>query len=160
MPLHDYQCVEDGTLLTDQYRSVEDGAQAHRPLCPTCGNRMAWVPAVGAMDAFEPGGKFSMYDGQNRPVTVESFAQMRALERVSEQQYRNGEGQPLRFRALHQDHSNMLDNTFGEPPEQTPTAAAKRKWGLRGATKQISEATAESRAYGPGVNDSNTSALK
>lgn len=163
MPLHDYGCFVDGTILTDQYRSVEEGAQAHPPLCPVCGNQMAWVPQVGRMDAFEPGQEFTMYDGQNRPVLVESFAQMRQIEQESEQQARNGEGQPIRFRALHQNRSNMQDNTFGEMGGERPTAAGKRKFGLQNAAKPLPteiDGTMPDRAFGPGVDDTNCSALK
>lgn len=160
MPRHDYVCPLDGQRVNDVVRSVRDGAQANPPCCPDCGRPMDWIPGIGAMDAFEPGGEFTMYDGQNRRVTVESFAQMRKLEQQSEQQARNGEGQPLRFRALHQNRSNMLDNTFGNGPAEKPSVSAKRKFGLQGAGARVSEDRAESHAYGPGVNDSNTSALK
>lgn len=111
------------------------------------------------MDAFEPGQEFVMYDGQNRPRLVESFAQMREIERESEQDSKNGLGQPIRFRALHQNKSNMLDNTFGDP-SQPIDADAKRKWGLRGAAKPIAEDLADGRAFGPGVTEANCSALK
>src|SRR6185436_19841507 len=112
--------------------------------------------------AFEPGQEFVTYDGQNRPVLVESTAQMRKIERESEQQARNGEGQPLRFRALHQNRSNLGDNTFGEVPQEKPTAAAKRKFGLQGGAKPIAAdaSGAPDIPYGPGVSDANASALK
>ncbi len=112
------------------------------------------------MDAFEPGSEFQAYDGQNRRVHVESFAQMRKIERESEQQYRNGEGQPMRFRALHQNRGNMLDNTFGEAPNEKPTAASAKRFG--GATRAIAggDGAPPDVAFGPGVSESNASALK
>jgi hypothetical protein len=159
--LHDYRCAECGTVLADQYRSIAEGASSHPPLCPDCGEPMAWIPAIGCMDAFEPGGEFTVYDGQNRPVHVESFAQMRKLERQSEQQYRNGEGQPIRFRALHQHRSNMQENTFGPAPNETPTPAAAQKFGGRQrAIAGGEDGAPPDVAFGPGVNESNASALK
>jgi hypothetical protein len=162
MPLHDYQCPTCGTALVDQYRSVVEGAQARAPLCPDCGDPMAWLPAIGMMDAFEPGQEFVTYDGQNRRIEIESFAQMRQLERDSEQQYRNGEGQPLRFRALHNSRSNRDVNTFGEFPQEKPTDAGKQRFGLgAGATPLVStDGSAPDVAFGPGVHEGNASALK
>ena len=160
MALHDYQCWHDGTVLADQFRPIDEGAQANPPLCPTCGNRMVWIPQISRMDLLSENAKFEMFDGQNRPVKVETFAQMHAIERQSEQDSRNGEGSPLRFRALHQIKGNMQSNTFGDGPPSQLSPEGKKKFGLQGATRQIDVDTAESRAYGPGVNDSNTSALK
>src|SRR4051812_27665987 len=110
MALHDY--VHCGRVLFDVFRSVQEGASARPPACPECGEPMDWIPQVGAMDAFEPNAEFTTVDGQGNSRTIESFAQMRALERESEQQYRNGEGQPLRFRRLHQHRTNREVNTF------------------------------------------------
>ena len=122
---------------------------------------MQWIPNVGMVDAFEPGQSFHVYDGQNNRVEVESFRQMRKLERQSEQQFRNGEGQPMRFRALHQNRSNMQDNTFGKDPSEKPTPEAARRFG--GSMRAIEGGEAGSApdiAFGPGVNESNASALK
>ena len=158
MPLHDFHCKACGYVLADQYRSVEEGAQAHLPACPECHCTMAWVPNVGRMDLLAESAKYLQYDGQNRPQTVDSFPAMRRLEAESDQQARNGEGQPIRFRALHQDRSNMDRNTFGDGPAERPTAEGKSKFGFQGATRRLPgepEVT-----FGPGVNESNTSALK
>lgn len=100
-----------------------------------------------------------MYDGQNRRVKVESFAQMRKLERESEQQYRNGEGQPIRFRAMHQNRSNMLDNTFGKDPSEKPTKEAAERFGGP-ARAMVAGEDGPSVTFGPGVNESNASALE
>ncbi len=161
MALHDYLCP-CGETLRDQYRTIADGGMDTRPLCPKCGNLMDWIPQIGCMDAFEPGQEFVVYDGQNRPRTIESFAQMRALERESEQQARNGEGQPLRFRALHQNRSNMQDNTFGEVPQPKISSSAKHRFGLQGAASALApvDGSAPEATYGPGVSDENASALK
>lgn len=150
MPLHDYHCC--GTVKIDVYRSIQIGAQADPPLCEHCGRPMSWIPDIGTMDAFEPGQEFVTYDGQNNPVKVESFAQMHKLEQESEQQYRNGEGQPIRFRMLHNHRTNRDVNTFGPTPEEKPSAEALRKYAPTRASEDVS--------YGPGVSDANTSALK
>jgi hypothetical protein len=140
---------------------VEEGAQARLPFCPACHCQMQWVPAIGRMDLLNDGSdhaKFIMYDGQNRQVEVGSMRQMHRLEAESEQQARNGEGQPIRFRALHQSKSQMDVNTFGEGPAEKPTEAGKRKFGLGAGTRKLPgepEVT-----FGPGVGEHNTSALK
>lgn len=45
--------------------------------------------------------------------TVSSLHDVQRIERDSEQRYRNGEGEPLRFRAAHQNASNLDVNSFG-----------------------------------------------
>lgn len=147
--------------MVDVYRTIAEGASANPPTCTRCGAATAWIPQIQAMDAFEPGQSFTMYDGQNQRVEVESFAQMRKLERESEQQYRNGEGQPLRFRALHQHRSNMGDNTFGPEPAEHPTREAAQRFG--GSLRQIAGApdgAPPDIPFGPGVSERNASALK
>ena len=158
MALHDYHCAACGFVLADQYRSIEEGAQARLPSCPHCHCTMAWVPNVGRMDLLAESAKFVQYDGKNNPVMVDSFKAMRKLEAESDQQARNGEGQPIRFRALHQDKSNMDRNTFGPDPSERPTEAGKAKFGFRGATKRLPGEPDVT--FGPGVHEGNTSALK
>jgi len=159
---HDYQCFHDGSVLTDIDRPISVGAQADPPLCPECGNRMTWIPAIGMVDLLSDGTdgpKFEMYDGQNQKVVVDSFAKMRKLEHESAVQAANQEGAPLRFRALHQSKSNMDRNTFGDGPAEKPSAEAARRFGLQGATRQHG-GTEPTVTFGPGVSESNTSALK
>jgi hypothetical protein len=163
-PLHDFQCFDDGTLLADQYRSVTEGAQSRPPLCPACGNRMTWRPQA-AFDLRTDGSpafaKFTTYDGHNNPVVVDSLHAVRKLERESEQAYRNGEGQPLVFRAWSQTRGNRLDPTLGEPAAPALSAAGKRKFGLQGGARSIPSGGGEPDIpFGPGINESNASALK
>ena len=154
MAYHDFRCDRCGQVLTDIHVPVAIGARVGAP--EHCGTKMTWIAAAPVMDI---GGvksvsfkAFTTRDGQNRLVRVEAYHQMHRLEQVSEQQARNGEGQPIRFRMLHQDRSNVGVNTFGEVPFEKPSEAALRKF------KPVP--MGEEPGYGPGVGDHNTSALK
>ena len=171
MPNHDFRCPACQTILRDQYRSVEQGGAAHPPRCPRCFVLMQWIIPRPRFDLRSDGEgcsghtfqKFTVRDGQNHPVEIDSLHKLRQIERESEQQYRNGEGQPILFRGFAQDHSNMSTNLFGEPPTEKPTEAGKQKFGLgRGTTAVEGPAGGQEPdfSYGPGVNDTNTSALK
>lgn len=46
-------------------------------------------------------------------VVIDSLHKLRQVERDSEQRYRNGEGEPVRFRLWNQDDSNRDVNSFG-----------------------------------------------
>lgn len=132
------------------------GARAHREPCPRCPDvGMDWIPAIGAVDAKEPFQRFSTFDGQNRPVTISSLRDLRRLERESEQQARNGEGQPLVFRRWSQDTSNADQHTLQgryTGPAETPDPAwlAKQRIGRHGG---------EDAVLGPGVTEATASAL-
>lgn len=132
---------------------------------------MEWVIPSPRMDVRSDGEgrsgatfqKFTCRDGRNQLVEIDSLHKLRQVERESEQLARNGEGQAITFRGFAQEHSNMGVNTHGEPPTDRLDAAAKHKWGLRGATKAVqteADGSDPAFAYGLGVNDSNTSALK
>lgn len=122
---------------------------------------MDWLPAAPAVDLqMTP---ITLHrrqrDGSYREETVSSVAEMRRIERESEQAARNGEGEAIRFRMWSQDRSNGEVNAFGPAPFETPSAAAKAKFGRRGAMKPLAEAEANERALGPGVTEANVSAL-
>ncbi len=153
MPLHDYHCSTCGNVQADVYRSCDEGAQSTPPTC-ACGTRMEWIPAVGSMDAKEPFQQFDTFDGRGQKVHVGSLHQLRQIERDSEQAARNGEGEHLTWRAYSQDRSNRYVNTHGEVPQESPKEEYVRKFG-----KSLRSQVAPEREYGPGVNDSNTSAL-
>lgn len=159
MPLHDFWCQVCGVLQPDVYRSVEEGALSRPPIC--CGQPTSWIPQTTAMDVGGVKGagfkSFTTYDGQNRKVTVNNLRDLRRLESESEKQARDGVGQPLRFRRWSQGDSNGDVNTFADQFKggEQPTAAAKKKFG---STLRKS-AEAPEAGYGPGVNDSNASAL-
>jgi len=154
MALHDFYCDVCSTVVVDVNVPATIGAVAGAP--DHCGHKMQWIPQTRAMDVGGVKGAaftaFDCYDGQNRKVRVENYRQMHKLEQESEQQYRNGEGQPLRFRALHQNRSNMLSNTFGDGGQEKPSASAIRRFAPRPSSSEP--------GFGPGVNESNCSALK
>lgn len=172
MPNHDYRCAACRGILRDQYRSIAQGGKDTAPPCPRCGGLMTWViPRLNTdLKTDGDGGKgfqkFHARDGHNQLVEIDSLHKLRQVERESEQLARNGEGQVIRFRAYEQNHSNMSVNVFGERPADAPdmtlTAAGKQKFGLQGATTLIDASGLEAEpeyTYGPGVNDSNASAL-
>jgi hypothetical protein len=154
---HDFWCQICGQVLVDINVPIAVGATAGAPL--HCGRKMNWIPAVARMDASSGPGfqEFEAHDGQNNKVVVDSLKKLRDIERTSEQQYRNGEGQPLVWRRWSQDSSNRdvhsLDPARFSGGER-PDPAYTKKFGLRrfGATEP-------DHSYGPGVDDSNTSAL-
>lgn len=87
---------------------------------------MRWRVPVVAMDAKEPGSRFTVmrdvYDRNpetgnmerfQRPEVIDSTHTMRRIEQDSEQRFRNGEGEPMRFRALSQNRSNLDSGSFG-----------------------------------------------
>lgn len=164
MPNHDYRCTECGWILRDQYRSIEVGGQGDPPFCYNCETRMDWIPAA-QFDLMSDGTtfpKFTTTDARGNRVEISTLHQVRQIERDSEVAARNGEGQQMVFRAFAQSKGNKLDGTLGSIPEPALTAAAKAKFGLRGGATPIAAGPdgAPDIPYGPGVNDSNASALK
>jgi hypothetical protein len=159
MPLHDfYHC---GQVVADVYRSVEEGACARPPLCPTCQQSMTWLPQTCAMDVGGVKGAafkaFDTTDGRGTPVHIDSLRKLRQVERESETHARNGEGQPMIFRRWAQGDSNKDQPTLSQTyngGEQPSKAAAHRF----GSTLRKS-AEAPDHQFGPGVSESNTSAL-
>lgn len=168
MPLFDFYCGVCGQLTPDIYRPVAIGAQASPP--EHCQRAMVWIPAVGAMDiggvktaSFQG---FTTTDGRGQPVFVDSLHKLRQVEREAEQAHRNGEGQPMVFRRWAQDPSNRDQPTLSKSyyGGEAPTPAAKKRFG---STLRKSGADREGRltnpdldrSFGPGVNESNASAL-
>lgn len=167
MANHDFWCPACGQVVHDVNVPIAIGGPHAIVLCPNgCRRgdpqalpvRMQWIPAIGRMDAGAVKGasfqKFDTYNHRNEKVTIDSVHKLRQVERESEQAARNGEGQPIRFRMWHQDRSNKDVNTFGAYGGETPDPEAVKKFGpaLRSAVEPET-------GYGPGVNDSNTSAL-
>ncbi len=115
MALHDYQCPACGHVLVDYNVPIAIGALKGSPPCPMHEDPyvvMHWIPQVGRMDAYEPFQEYEVYNGRGQKVLVESMAQMRKIERESEQQARNGEGQQMAWRAYSNDVSQTHDHLF------------------------------------------------
>lgn len=155
MALHDFWCQVCGQVLVDVNVPIDLGAIKGAPA--HCGTPTAWIPQVGRMDAYEPFQAFTARDGQNREVVVNSLHKLRQIERQSEQDYRNGEGQPIVWRAYSNDRSNRdrhaLHPTWqgGEAPDPT--------WVRTHAADLRRGADAGDADYGPGVSDATPSAL-
>lgn len=155
MALHDFFCQTCGQVLVDVNVPIAIGAMKGAP--EHCGRPTAWIPQVGRMDAYEPFQEFEARDGQNHLVTIDSLAKLRKIERESEQQFRDGEGQPLVWRRYANDASNKDVHalhprwTGGEQPD--PAFVRKH-----GADLRRGEAVADTE-YGPGVSDATPSAL-
>lgn len=157
MPLHDYFCDRCRRVEVDVYRSVEEGAVASPPVC--CEQPMAWIPGVGRMDAANGPGfvGFDTFNGRNEKVHVSSLKQLREIERQSEIDHKNGEGQPLVFRAFSNTRSQM-DQSALHPHfngGEAPSESAKHRFGST-IRKSVDEPEV---TLGPGVTESTTSAL-
>lgn len=154
MALHDY--THCGKVARDINIPIAIGAVSGAPPCPTCGETMDWIPQVGRMDAYEPFTEFTVKDGRGHDVLVDSLAKLRKVERESETHERNGEGQRMVWRKYSQDPSNVHVHTLGQDPQQAPTKESARRFGP-GIRRQAEEPSV---TFGPGVNESNASALR
>jgi hypothetical protein len=157
MAWHDFWCQLCGQVLVNVDVPAAIGARLGAPL--HCGQPTSWLPAVGRMDASSGPGfeAFDAYDGQNRPVRVDSLKKLRDIERQSEVDARNGLGQPIVWRRFSQDRSNhdvhSLAPTFHQ---ERPDPAYVKKFAP--AIKRDG-AEAPDAAYGPGISDATPSAL-
>lgn len=155
MALHDFYCQDCGQVFTDVNVPAAIGATAGAPL--HCGRPTAWIPQVGRMDAYEPFQEFEARDGQNRPVLVDSLHKLRQVERASEQDYRNGEGQPLVWRSYSNDRSNR--DVHALHPGWSGGEAPDPAWVRRHGDQLKRSAAVADTDYGPGVSDATPSAL-
>lgn len=156
MALHDFECPSCGRIYRDVNVPIEIGAMRGAPPCLNCGVDTEWIPQIGRMDAYEPFHEFTVRDGRNQEVVVDSLAKLRKIERESETAERNGEGQRMVWRKYSQDRSNVHVHTLGKDPQEAPSRAAAAKFGP--AIRRRAEEP--SVTYGPGVNDLNASALR
>lgn len=159
MALHDFVCPRCRWVAVDVNVPISEGALAARVICPDCQITMAWIPQVGRMDASSGPGfeAFETYNSRNEKITISSLKQLRDVERQSEIDYRNGEGQPLVFRMFSNDRSNKDQSALHKHWDggEQPTADAKHTYGST-LQKTVDEPQQE---FGPAVNDSNASAL-
>ena len=172
MAQHDYRCPVCGHVERDIVVPASIGARKGAPLCPKHDTpyedlhpHMEWIPAMRMSLLSDSGkgfSKFTVRDGRDNLVEVDSLHKLRQIERESEIAARNGEGQQMCFRAFSQNQGNRLDGTLGDAPDHRPSAEAKRKFGLRGAARPmaVGESGEPDVTFGPGVNESNASALQ
>lgn len=160
MALHDYRCPGCGFLHVDIYRSITVSARTTAPVCH-CGHQTEWIPQVGRMEAGGGTGGFEPFetqvlqpDGSHKTVTVSTLNDIRRIERETERQQRNGEGQAMVWRDYSQDRNNTHVHTLGTDPSEAPSAAALAKFGpaitRHGETEPVA-------ALGPGVTESMSS---
>lgn len=118
-----FRCPTCGQIDLITYRAADVGSLGWPPRCsgeethPSTPMEMAPQQMLTDLrsdsDSDTAFRKFSIsVDGQR--VEVSSLSQMRTIERESEQRYRNGEGEPIRFRMWNQDRSNKDVNAFGD----------------------------------------------
>jgi hypothetical protein len=161
MPLHDYYDPVCNAVRPNVYVPVAIGATAGAPTCETCGQRLVPIPAAPALHYGDVKGaafhSFDTFDGRGQRVHVDSLQKLRRVEKEAEQAQRNGEGQPMVFRRWSQDCSNN-DQSALHPSlngGEQPTREAAHKFG---STLRKS-ATEPDHSFGPGVSESNASAL-
>lgn len=159
MALHDFLCQPCNYVAVDVNVPIAIGAMQAHVVCPHCKGGMRWIPQVGRMDAANGPGfvAFDTFNGKNEKVHVSSLKQLRAIERQSEVDHKNGEGQPLVFRAFSNTRSQM-DQSALHPSfdgSESPTPEAKRRFG----SSLVKSAEEIDTGYGPGVSDDNASAL-
>lgn len=159
MPVHDYFCVRCGQVLTDVVVPIAIGQAAGAP--EHCGARSSPIPGIGSMDYGAVKGVgfkgFSTTDGRGQPVQVNSLRDLRRLEKESEQMARDGVGQPMVFRRWAQEDTNKDQPTLSKSyyGGDAPDPVAKHRFGS--TLKKSAEAPDSS--FGPGVSESNASAL-
>jgi hypothetical protein len=101
---------------------------------------------------------FETTDGRGNPVLIDSLHKLRQVERQSEQDYRNGEGQPMVWRHYAQEGSNRDQPTLSRSYDGSDVLDPAQKHRF-GSTLQKSSVEPEGRAFGPGVHEGNASAL-
>ena len=149
MPRHDYFCSICGQLFVDVVVPAKLGASAGRPW--HCSHPTSWIPQVQWMDAKEPFQRFTTRDGQNHEVVVDSVHKLREIERQSEQQYRNGEGQPLVWRHYSNDRSNR--DVHALHPNWSAGERPDPAW-VKQHGDQLKKFTEDPGTdYGPGISD-------
>lgn len=160
MPVHDYFCEQCGQVILDVLVPIAIGQRAGAPR--HCGQPASPIPGIGRMDYGAVKGVgfkgFTTTDGRGNPVHIDSLRKLRQVERESEQMARDGVGQPMVWRRYAQnlgneDQPTLSKNYYGG---DAPSAEGKAKYG-RSTLKTSTEAPDSS--YGPGVTDSNASAL-
>jgi hypothetical protein len=159
VPVHDYYCARCGQVLVDILVPIAIGQAAGAPI--HCDQPTVPIPGIGSMDYGAVKGAgfkgFTTTDARGNPVEINSLHDLRRVERESEVAHRNGEGQPMVWRRWAQNNSNADQPTLSKSyyGGDAPTPQAKHRFGS--TLKRSADEPAGS--FGPGVDESNTSAL-
>jgi len=110
-----FRCTRCHQVVLLTYRAAEVDDPNWPGRCECRGNlERSPRPGDFAMDASSgPGFKAFTINRDGQRVVVDSLSKLRSIERDSEQRYRNGEGEPLRFRMWNQTRSNKDVGSFG-----------------------------------------------
>lgn len=113
----DWEC----SLCERQVKNLISAADAPPPTCPSpeCGAPMIvdWSGGGPGCDLFSDGGFEFEWDGGEK-THVRTLADVRKIEKKTEELARDGIHRPIRFRDYSQDSSNRDRNLFGEPPRE------------------------------------------
>lgn len=138
MANHDFRCSDCGYVLKDFEVPTGIRATEMAPICPRHqyplgGTRMSWIPqakfSLFSDSGREAGDSFAKFTlpvedpgspSGFREETVGSLADIRRLERESEQRERDGEGRRMVWRSYSQNDSNKDKHTLGEDPSLKP----------------------------------------
>lgn len=127
----DYRCPVCGEIREDVHFFAAVGAIKSAPLCAACSGESCavYMEAIPFCrfdlstdgEGGKAGQKFTIHrqvptrDGLVQvEEVIDSAHARRQIEKDSEQRYRDGEGEPIRFRMDHQSRSNMDRNSFGD----------------------------------------------
>ena len=135
MALHDFVCPRCDLIRRDVNVPITIGAKAAHVSCPDCDREMDWLPQVGGMDAREPSFQ-STVSINGRETTIGSLHQMRQIERQTEQQARNGEGQRLVWRDYSQNASNKDVHTLAKRMDRSMDTQDTYAGGMRSVDKK------------------------
>lgn len=138
MANHDFRCSACGYVLRDFPIPTGIRATEMAPICPRHqyplgGTRMEWIPfarfSVFSDSGREDGKSFDKFTtvvedpgapGGFRETTIGSLADIRRLERESEQLERDGLGRRMIWRDYSQDASNRDVHTIAPDPSMKP----------------------------------------
>ena len=140
MANHDFRCPDCGTIREVSI-SVATGASHASVACPCCEgdlDHLVWmvpiiaVPRMSLFSDADPRGGASDFTkfttaiedpsspSGYRQQTIGSLADIRRIERESEQAERNGEGRKYVWRDYSQDRSNIDQHAFMADPSMKP----------------------------------------
>lgn len=127
---HDFFCPTCHVEVRNHIGATPISDPTRNPNCSSCGDPMTWIPQArfsGFSDSDATAGRGSFAKtsipvedpgapGGFRQETIGSLADIRRLERESEQRERNHEGRRMVWRDYSQDGNNRDQHTLGADP--------------------------------------------